>query len=79
MFGGTDAVSAGGGALAGRGVKTGAVAVDVAVAEGAALEIDGGGLGPRIAPAVAMVLCCNAPGGGTVSAAPQCTQKRVPA
>jgi hypothetical protein len=56
----------------------GTVAVGGAGADSAALDI-GGDFGPSIAPAAAMVLCCGALAGGIVSAAPQCTQKRVPA
>jgi hypothetical protein len=36
------------------------------------------GFGPRMAPAVSIVLCRDPPA-GAVNAAPQCTQKRVPA
>jgi hypothetical protein len=73
----------GGGGLAGRAVYAG-VAPDAIGAAGARIDDDGGtlmgpaGFGPRIAPAVSIVVCRDPPA-GAVNAAPQCTQNRVPA
>ena len=77
--GGTNGGSAGGGGLTGRGVYGGIVPVVVFCVDGIPPDGDcDGGFGARIAPAVSIVLRCD-PLAGAVSAAPQCTQKRVPA
>jgi hypothetical protein len=79
---GDGAIGGGGAALARGGVYGGRVPAEVdeeldVGADGA--DVAGRvGLGPRIAPAVSIVLGCD-PRGGSASAAPQCTQKRVPA